>query len=642
MDTRDRHLKLLTETIEAVNSTLDLQEVLASSRPRWRWRSRRTRASSTCTTSARTSSCCARRTARAIDEMTRRPRHAAGRGDHRLGGGRACAGDARVAGAPRPALQELPEPARGRVRVDPRRADPDPRRHARGRAERPHPRAARVRRATRSSCCSRSRRRSRSRSSTRSSTRRRSGACTSSRRSRGSPRPSPNSLYLEESLEAIVKTTMDALSATGAALVLDDGRIAWPEGVAATHAIRQPLRWRGRQIGELVADRATPVHRGGPRAARVDRDACRRRARARPRGHARRARARDPPPRQEQPADGRVAPAAAGALDRRDRPAGGARALGQPHPRDRRGARAADRAARRGRRARRPDRPAAGDARAGRRRRQGRDAPSSSRCRSPAPARRRWRSCSPSSCRTRSSTAASRVRVELAPAQRRGRARDRRRRRRASTRSRARAPDSRSCGRSCATSCAARSTCARTAARAPRSSSRSRPSACWMRRPRAVGRYDVVGGRVARTSRRTSRASSSSCRQSASARGVTPGRAERSSEKRRSSPSSASTGTDHLRSSVSGACCEDAAGELAAACAALRRHVFRPERMPVARVAACVAERLERVECAAQRLAADAEAPLQLDEPRTAALVQQRQGGWRPAVVKEIDQVRLT
>jgi two-component sensor histidine kinase/putative methionine-R-sulfoxide reductase with GAF domain len=67
-----------------------------------------------------------------------------------------------------------------------------------------------------------------------------------------------NSLYLEESLEAIVKTTMDALSATGAALVLDDGRIAWPEGVAGAYAMRQPLRWRGRQIGELVADRATP------------------------------------------------------------------------------------------------------------------------------------------------------------------------------------------------------------------------------------------------------------------------------------------------------------------------------------------------------------------------------------------------
>jgi two-component sensor histidine kinase/putative methionine-R-sulfoxide reductase with GAF domain len=66
------------------------------------------------------------------------------------------------------------------------------------------------------------------------------------------------SLYLEESLEAIVKTTMDALSATGAALVLEDGRIAWPEGRADAHALRQPLRWRGRQIGELVADRAQP------------------------------------------------------------------------------------------------------------------------------------------------------------------------------------------------------------------------------------------------------------------------------------------------------------------------------------------------------------------------------------------------
>jgi two-component system, sensor histidine kinase PdtaS len=65
------------------------------------------------------------------------------------------------------------------------------------------------------------------------------------------------SLYLEESLEAIVKTTMDALAATGAALVLDDGHIAWPEGAASRHAIRQPLRWRGRQIGELVADRET-------------------------------------------------------------------------------------------------------------------------------------------------------------------------------------------------------------------------------------------------------------------------------------------------------------------------------------------------------------------------------------------------
>src|SRR2546428_6702710 len=66
------------------------------------------------------------------------------------------------------------------------------------------------------------------------------------------------SLYLEESLEAIVKTTMDAVSATGAALVLEDGKIAWPEGRAGKHAVRTPLRWKRRQIGELVADKDVP------------------------------------------------------------------------------------------------------------------------------------------------------------------------------------------------------------------------------------------------------------------------------------------------------------------------------------------------------------------------------------------------
>src|SRR4051794_36032238 len=66
------------------------------------------------------------------------------------------------------------------------------------------------------------------------------------------------SLYLEESLEAIVKTTMSAVDATGAALVLEDGKIAWPEGRAGSHAVRFPLRWRGRQVGELVCDRDTP------------------------------------------------------------------------------------------------------------------------------------------------------------------------------------------------------------------------------------------------------------------------------------------------------------------------------------------------------------------------------------------------
>ena len=66
------------------------------------------------------------------------------------------------------------------------------------------------------------------------------------------------SLYLEESLEAIVKTTMNAVGATGAALVLEDGKIAWPEGRAGAHAVRLPLRWKRRRIGELVCDRDTP------------------------------------------------------------------------------------------------------------------------------------------------------------------------------------------------------------------------------------------------------------------------------------------------------------------------------------------------------------------------------------------------
>ena len=66
------------------------------------------------------------------------------------------------------------------------------------------------------------------------------------------------SLYLEESLEAIVKTTMEAVEATGAALVLEDGNVAWPEGRAGMHNVRLPLRWKRRQIGELVVDRDSP------------------------------------------------------------------------------------------------------------------------------------------------------------------------------------------------------------------------------------------------------------------------------------------------------------------------------------------------------------------------------------------------
>lgn len=66
------------------------------------------------------------------------------------------------------------------------------------------------------------------------------------------------SLYIEETLEEIVSTTIDAVGATGVAVVLQDGTVAWPTGSSGEHAVRVPLRWNGRQIGELVCDRDTP------------------------------------------------------------------------------------------------------------------------------------------------------------------------------------------------------------------------------------------------------------------------------------------------------------------------------------------------------------------------------------------------
>ncbi len=66
------------------------------------------------------------------------------------------------------------------------------------------------------------------------------------------------SLYVEESLEEIVKTTMGAVGASGAAIVLEDGRVVWPEGRSGEYAVRLPLRWKGRRIGELVCDKDTP------------------------------------------------------------------------------------------------------------------------------------------------------------------------------------------------------------------------------------------------------------------------------------------------------------------------------------------------------------------------------------------------
>jgi hypothetical protein len=61
--------------------------------------------------------------------------------------------------------------------------------------------------------------------------------------------------------------------------------------------------------------------------------------------------------------------------------------------------------------------------------------------------------------------------------------------------------------------------------------------------------------------------------------------------------------------------------------------------MAVAGVAVDVPELHQAVERAAKRLAADAEATLQLDESRPAALAEQRKRRRRPAVVEQVDQV---
>jgi len=127
------------------------------------------------------------------------------------------------------------------------------------------------------------------------------------------------SLYLEESLEAIVKTTMEAVGATGAALVLEDGNIAWPEGRAGTHNVRLPCAGSGVRS---ASSSATATRRSRTKSERCS---CRSRTMRRWRSsmgapscgacsHRRSITG------QEQSPDGRVASAPAGARDGR-RPA---------------------------------------------------------------------------------------------------------------------------------------------------------------------------------------------------------------------------------------------------------------------------------------------------------------------------------
>ena len=308
----------------------------------------------------------------------------------------------------------------------------------------------------------------RSRSSTRSSTRRRSAASHELEALARISEAVSESLYLEESLEAIVKTTMDAVGATGAALVLEDGKIAWPEGRARRTRCGCRCAGSGAQIGELVCDRDTPftdderallasiAHHAAvalEHGRAVMRGVLAQEIHHRVKNNLQtvasllrlQARATDVDPRKalEDSVNRILAIAAVHEVltEQRDEEVDLAELLDRLRAMLVQGLGA------------------------------GKEVepslePVSSRATGPP----RSRSSSASCCRTRSSTAATGARRARA-AQRRRRARDRRRRRRASTASRAAGPASRSSGRSSATSSAASSRSTRTAGSAPRSSS---------------------------------------------------------------------------------------------------------------------------------------------------------------------------
>ena len=257
MDVRERHLRLLTETIEAVNSTLDLEEVLALV-------ARKVAAAleaDACFVylyDERAGELVLRAThGTRVEEMTRRPRMRPGEGIT----GSAAAGrepvmlPAQAHLDPRfKTFANLPEDEYESILAVPILARGDklegalnvrtrePREFSQGEIELLLAIAAQVAQSI-------------EHAKLYSEAQRRVGELEALARISEAV---SESLYLEESLEEIVKATMDAVDATGAALVLEDGRIAKPEGRAGKHAVRLPLRWKGRQIGELVCDRDSP------------------------------------------------------------------------------------------------------------------------------------------------------------------------------------------------------------------------------------------------------------------------------------------------------------------------------------------------------------------------------------------------
>ena len=190
MDTRDRHFRLLTETIEAVNSTLDLREVLALVAQKVA-DALEADACFVYLYDERSDELVLRAThGTDVEEMTRRPRMRPGEG---------ITGSAAAERAPVmiPAQAHLDERFKGFSNLPEDEyesilAVPILAREKLAGALNVRTRAPREFTAERSTYCSRSRRRWRRRSSTPSSTTTRSGASRSWKRWRGSPRRSPS------------------------------------------------------------------------------------------------------------------------------------------------------------------------------------------------------------------------------------------------------------------------------------------------------------------------------------------------------------------------------------------------------------------------------------------------------------------
>ena len=240
-----RHLALLTRTIEVVNSSLDLQEVMEA-------------IAHEVAAALGTDACFVYLYDERTDELVLRATHGTRVEDAtiapRMRRGEGITG---VAAAERaavmipskahldPRFKAFPEPPRGRLRVDPRR--PDPRAgHARGRPERQNPRAEPVQRRRDRAAHSRSPRRSGSRSSTRSCSRRLGAGSRSSRRSRASRKRSRRASI---SRSRSRRSCRPRSSRSARPVPRSCSRTAaspGPKGGRERMRFGLPLRWRGR------------------------------------------------------------------------------------------------------------------------------------------------------------------------------------------------------------------------------------------------------------------------------------------------------------------------------------------------------------------------------------------------------------